>query len=384
MATPGPPSSSLVTFSPSDSATTGGPAVKIAACALITVKSDIGATSAPWPADEPSTAVMSGTCPEQRDCESRSVGARPYALPSARKPAPSSIITSGTRSRRASSAARYRFEFAVWLMVPASTVKSSAATITGRPLTLPEPSTMASAGASSPPVSVPSSMKEPGSTSASMRARASSLPWPWCLARRSGPPMARPAARRCSRSTRLASHSSLSSDIGIHFVTHPRELRDELELVGPVGADDGAGDPVRNDVARFPLLTDARRRADQRALQQGFVGHRRDRLLPSSGEEQLLNARRVVREATLGHRLDVVVVRLAAHAADVRGAVRADAVEPALHVVGDLHGEAVEHVEVGMSVGPTREALMERAHHVGIVGATRRQPHRQPAVAQLR
>ena len=47
MAVPGPPSSSLVTFSPSDSATTGGPAVKIAACALITEKSDIGATSAP-------------------------------------------------------------------------------------------------------------------------------------------------------------------------------------------------------------------------------------------------------------------------------------------------------------------------------------------------
>ena len=66
-----------MTFSPSDSATTGGPAVKIAACALITVKSDIGATSAPWPADEPSTAVISGTWPEQRACESRSVGARP-------------------------------------------------------------------------------------------------------------------------------------------------------------------------------------------------------------------------------------------------------------------------------------------------------------------
>ncbi len=50
-----------MTFSPSDSSTTGGPAVKIAACALITEKSDMGATSAPCPADEPSTAVISGT-----------------------------------------------------------------------------------------------------------------------------------------------------------------------------------------------------------------------------------------------------------------------------------------------------------------------------------
>ena len=62
--------------SPSDSNTTGGPAVKIAAWPLITVKSDIGATSAPWPADGPSTAVTSGTRPEQRAWASRSVGVR--------------------------------------------------------------------------------------------------------------------------------------------------------------------------------------------------------------------------------------------------------------------------------------------------------------------
>ena len=49
--------------SPIDSNTTGGPAVKIDACRLITVKSDIGATSAPCPADAPSTAVTSGTRP---------------------------------------------------------------------------------------------------------------------------------------------------------------------------------------------------------------------------------------------------------------------------------------------------------------------------------
>ena len=50
-----------MTVSPSDSATTGGPAVKIAACRLITEKSESGATSAPWPADDPHTAVIRGT-----------------------------------------------------------------------------------------------------------------------------------------------------------------------------------------------------------------------------------------------------------------------------------------------------------------------------------
>ena len=62
--------------SPIDSNTTGGPAVKIDACRLITEKSDIGATSAPCPADAPSTAVTSGTRPEQRAWASMSVGVR--------------------------------------------------------------------------------------------------------------------------------------------------------------------------------------------------------------------------------------------------------------------------------------------------------------------
>ena len=129
------------------------------------------------------------------------------------------------------------------------------------------------------------------------------------------------------------------------------------------------------------------RRADQRALQQRLVGHRRDGLLASTGEEQLLDARGVVGEAALRHRLHVVVVRLAAHPADVGGAVGADAVEPTLDVVGDLHREAVEHVEVGTRSRPSRRGrakpCAERAGDVGIVGAERREPHRQPALAQL-
>ena len=217
----------------------------------------MGATSAPCPADEPSTAVIIGTWPEQRDCASRSVGARPYALPSARNPAPSSIITRGTRSRTASSAARYRLELLVWLIVPASTVKSSAATMTGRPPTRPDPSTIASAGTSSPPVSVPSSRNEPGSTSASTRARASSFPAPWCLARRASPPMERPATRRSSRSARVAFQSSGSRDVR-HRVSPParRSARVRRRRLAPTMTPVTPGGTI---AARLPLLADARR-----------------------------------------------------------------------------------------------------------------------------
>src|SRR5215469_6962029 len=117
-------------------------------------------------------------------------------------------MTSGTRSHPAISAARYRFEFAAWLIVPAFTVKSSAATITGRPSIWPDPITTASAGASSPPTSVPSSWNDPGSRRWPMRARASSFPASRCLRSRSSPPMAREACRRLSRSPRTSSHPS--------------------------------------------------------------------------------------------------------------------------------------------------------------------------------
>jgi hypothetical protein len=76
-ATSGPPNASFDTSSPIDSRTTGGPAVKIDACSVITAKSDIGAISAPCPADAPITPVTTGTRPEHCACTSRSVGARP-------------------------------------------------------------------------------------------------------------------------------------------------------------------------------------------------------------------------------------------------------------------------------------------------------------------
>ena len=75
-ATSGPPSSSLVTSSPSEASTTGGPAVNTQASAVIREKSDIGTIRAPWPAEAPITPVTTGTRPESRACWMRSVGAR--------------------------------------------------------------------------------------------------------------------------------------------------------------------------------------------------------------------------------------------------------------------------------------------------------------------
>lgn len=60
-----------------DSFTTGGPAVKIAPCGLMMVKSHTGATSAPCPAEAPMIAETVGTLPEHRAWASRSVGVRP-------------------------------------------------------------------------------------------------------------------------------------------------------------------------------------------------------------------------------------------------------------------------------------------------------------------
>ena len=95
----------METSSPSDSFTTGGPAVNTAPCSVMTLKSDMGTMSAPWPADGPITALSTGTRPEHFAWTSRSVGARPPPPPP-RWPAPSSSMISGIRSRRASSAMR--------------------------------------------------------------------------------------------------------------------------------------------------------------------------------------------------------------------------------------------------------------------------------------
>lgn len=105
------------------------------------------------------------------------VGGPPRRLAElAERPAPSSIITNGTRSWRARSARRARLEPFGTPIEPPATVPSSAPTSTGRPSITPEPATKASAGTLSSPASVPSSTKVPGSSSLAIRSRASSRP----------------------------------------------------------------------------------------------------------------------------------------------------------------------------------------------------------------
>ena len=147
-----------------------------------------------------------------------------------------------------------------------------------------------------------------------MRARASSLPCAVVLGQPSSPPMRTDRRRGAARGRRgsLPSRPAVLQASIPHSVSCSGELGGQLELVGPVGPHDHAGHAGRHDAARVPLRADARRRSHQRALQQRLVGHRCDRLLASTGEEQLLDARGVVGEAALRHRFHVVVVRLAA------------------------------------------------------------------------
>ncbi len=101
-ATWGPPSTSFVASSPVEDFTRGGPAAKIDAVSVIATKSHSGAVSAPCPADAPRTRQTIGTVPDSSARPIRSPGRRPDAVSVTRWPAPSSIITSGTRSWSAS------------------------------------------------------------------------------------------------------------------------------------------------------------------------------------------------------------------------------------------------------------------------------------------
>ena len=132
---------------------------------------------------------------------------------------------------------------------------------------------------------------------------------------------------------------------------------------------------------------DARRGADQRALQQRLVGHGRDRLVAAAGEEQLLDARGVSAKPALGHRLDVVVVRCAAHAADVHGAVagacrRAQpCTSSVILTVSPLKTSKSSRPSARRRAGakPASSAAATSGSSVPRGG----EAHRQPAVAQL-
>ena len=99
-----------------------------------------------------------GTSPDSSARPIRSPGRRPDAVSVTRCPAPSSIMTSGTRSWPASWHSRYRLSEAPLPIEPPSTVTSSAPARAGRPLIRPDPATRASAatgGSSTVPTRLP-------------------------------------------------------------------------------------------------------------------------------------------------------------------------------------------------------------------------------------
>ena len=203
-----------MTSSPVADRTRGGPAAKIEADSVMATKSHSGAVSAPWPADAPSTRPTMGTTPDSSTRPIRSPGRRPPAVSVTRCPAPSSIITSGTRSWRASWHSRYRLSAAPLPMEPPRTVTSSAPASAGRPLIRPEPATSASpgtGGSSTVPTRLPISKKVPGSNRWSRRSRALSRPRPCWRSRRASPPMAWASALRRPISSSAGPHPLSSS-----------------------------------------------------------------------------------------------------------------------------------------------------------------------------
>ena len=217
MATSGPPRASLVTSSPVADRTSGGPAAKIEAVSVMATKSHSGAVRAPWPAEAPSTRLTMGTSPDSSARPIRSPGRRPDAVSVTRCPAPSSIMTSGTRSWRASWHSRYRLSEAPLPIEPPSTVTSSAPARAGRPLIRPDPATRASRGdrgiVDRADQVARSRRRCPGSNRRSSRSRALSRPrscWRW---RRASPPMARASAFRRPISSSAGPHPWSSSVI---------------------------------------------------------------------------------------------------------------------------------------------------------------------------
>lgn len=172
-------------------------------------KSHSGAVRAPCPADAPSTRHTRGTTPDSSARPRRSPGRRPTAASVTRWPAPSSSITSGTRSWRASWHRRKRLSEAPLPIEPPSTVTSSAPARVGRPLMRPEPATRASAGtggSSVVPTRLPISKNVPGSNRRSRRSRALSRPrWCW-RTKRASPPMASASALRRAIASRAGPH----------------------------------------------------------------------------------------------------------------------------------------------------------------------------------
>src|SRR3954462_1400421 len=128
----------------------------------------------------------------------------------------------------------------------------------------------------------------------------------------------------------LSCGSWTGSAVAADGVAAAGQVGDQVEGLRLVASNGQAGETPTGPGG--PALLDARDRSDQRAVVVVLIGHRLDRLLLAAGPPQLLDPRRLIREAAAGHRLTVVVVRRAAHSADVHRRQRLHGVDRALDV----------------------------------------------------
>ena len=183
-------------------------------------------------------------------------------------------------------------------MLPASVVKSSAPTITGEPLIRPEPATIPSA-AMSPPTSVPNSRNVPLSRRCSRRARASSLPLPWCLASRSVAAHRPRALDAEDRGLRASPSSPARSSCAIPVVerrsSHRRVHVDHTELLTVASTGMGTAAVSRSTAAvssQLANVAEAAHHAGTTRLRRLLDRRDQPRPVPAAGAGRRAHRRR--------------------------------------------------------------------------------------------
>src|SRR5581483_421524 len=156
-------------------------------------------------------------------------------------------------------------------------------------------------------------------------------------------------APRISRLPPIGNLTSVLRGIGAARSTaaaSERELGERPERVHVSGAGEDGRD--RALLPRGEAIADALLRADERDLVGEAVGHGGGGLVALSGEEELLDAIRLLLVAHAAHEVRVEVVRLRPHAADVEGQHVLDGKQRLLEVVVDVHRDRAADLEAGL------------------------------------
>ena len=203
----------------------------------------VAKSAAPSPATDPSPSPTRGTTPMLRTASSQPARPGTLARPVVSivfteppPPDPSTSRTSGMRRSCAMRSARSCFSLMFASAEPPRTVKSSPATITGRPSIRPRPKTKLagvrsvsspSAPYSATPAIAPISWKLPASSSRSIRSRTVRRPPACCRATFSSPPIRRASAsrRRSSSSSGCQSIPRLPPDLAAPPACRPQSYR---------------------------------------------------------------------------------------------------------------------------------------------------------------